>query len=410
MEENKPPTGIKILGILHIIVGIPLIVFLGFGLYFIALGWGLLKLKTWARTLAMITHIILGLILYTLVSILSLVVPKSELPEHALGMIIFYLGGIILHFGIALYLYTYNVKFAFGLELPSREDRLIDRIKSSIASGKNKQIIGVLWEQCLKAGLVGRDVFYKARPVFYAKFLGLADKLAVTGKTTFARKIYKQIIKGLESRQKIDITDSNLLGKAYFALGRIDVFEHEELSAFSSYKKAKEFNYPLDKDAIILLGNFYAREGNKTEAIETYIEYIRFRTSQVDEDSKRVYSLLESICHIDEKNDTTKLKAAISLNQRVLNANHQLEWAHYYLGLGHYLKGDFNKSITHLNEAQKLNPNRAATSYYMGKTYHEDGAIDNALSAFRESLHLDPNRADASFQVGKILIDQLEGV
>ena len=350
IEENKTPTGIKIMGILHIIGGIPLIVFFGLGLYFIALGWGLLKMKPWARTLSMVTYLIL------------LVIALFFLPESILSVII---SGIIL-----LYLNTYNVKLAFGVELPSRGDRLINRI-----------------------------------------LLGLADKLAVRGKTALARKIYKRIIKGLESRKKIDTTEINLLGKAYFALGRINIFENDKLSAFNNYKKAREFNYPLDEGAIMLLGNCYAGEGNKTkEAIEIYIEYIRFRTSQIDGESKRVYSLLESICHVDEKDDATKLKEAIYLNQRVLNANSQVEWAHYYLGLGYFLKGDFNKSITHLKEAQKLNPNRAATNYYLGKVYLEDGAIENALAAFRESLQLDPNQADASFQVGKILIDQLEEV
>ncbi len=386
MEENKTPTGIKILGILHIIGGIPLIVFFGLGLYFIALGWGLLKMKPWARTLTMVTYLIL------------LVITLFFLPESILSVII---SGIIL-----LYLNTDKVKLAFGVKLPSREDRLANKIMI----------------KSQKAGPVGRDILYKtckaclnlsekAKPVFYAKLLGLADKLVVKGKTTFARKIYKHVIKGLEIRKKMDNTEINLLGKAYFALGRINIFENDKLSAFNNYKKAREFNYPLDEDAIMLLGNCYAGEGNKTkEAIEIYIEYIRFRTSQIDGESKRVYSLLESICHIDEKDDATKLKEAMSLNQRVLNANPQLEWANYYLGLGYFLKGNFNESITHLKEAQKLNPNRAATNYYLGKIYLEDSATENALSAFRESLQLDPNQADASFQVGKILIDQLEGM
>ena len=203
------------------------------------------------------------------------------------------------------------------------------------------------------------------------------------------------------------------LGLGYFLKG-------DFYNSFSHFKEAQKLNYPLGEVAIILLGNYYAREGKRTkEAIETYIKYIRFRTSQVDEDSKRVYSLLESVCHIDEneKDNATKLKEAIALNQRILKANSQVEWAHYYLGLGCFLKGDFNRSFTHLTEAQKHNPNRTAINYYLartiyflGKTFLEDGAIENALSAFRESLQLDPNQADASFQVGKILIYQLEGV
>ena len=301
MEENKTPVGIRILGILHIIIGIPLVLFWGLGLYFIALGWGLLKVKPWARTVTMATYLIL------------LVITLFFLPESILVVII----SVI----ILLYL-TYYVKIPFGMKLSSQEDRLTNRIKSQ------------------KAGSVGRNDLYK------------------------------------------------------------------------TYKK----------DAIIsqALGNSYAREGKKTkEAIETYIEYIRFKTSQTEEDSKRVYSLLESVCHIDEseKDNATKLKKAMSLNQRVLNANSQVEWAHYYLGLGYFLKRDFNRSFTHLTEAQKLNPNQAATNHYLartnyslGNTFLEDGAIENALSAFRESLQLDPNQADAAFQVGKILIDQLDGV
>ena len=210
MEENKTPTGIKILGILHIIGGIPLIVFFGLGLYFIALGWGLLKVKPWARTVTMATYLIL------------LVITLFFLPESILVVIV----SVI----ILLYLNTYNVKFAFGVELSSREDRLIARKKHK----------------------------------------------------------YKQIIERLESRQEIYATESNQLGKAYFSLGRINIFENDKPSAFNNYKKARKLNYSLDKHAIILLGNCYAREGNKTkEAIETYIEYIRFRTPQVDENSKR---------------------------------------------------------------------------------------------------------------------------
>lgn len=243
--------------------------------------------------------------------------------------------------------------------------------------------------------------------------MGILD---IFNKAYRARKKYKRIIDGLGCGIKTgSVEQRDRVGKAYFELGKLDISENEKASAFNNYKKANEFGHSLDEDAFILMGNCYAKEENKNkEAIEIYLKYIKFRASPaLDQDSERVYSLLETICHIDEesiKSEQNLMSKKLELNANVVNVNSNIEWAHYYLGLGYFLNANFNKSFTHLKEAQKLYPNRAATNYYLGKTYLENGAIENALSTFRESLRLDPNQAEASFQVGKILVDQLEGV
>lgn len=243
--------------------------------------------------------------------------------------------------------------------------------------------------------------------------MGILD---IFNKTHRARKKYKRIIDGLGHGRKTGSSEQqDLVGKAYFELGKLDLSENEKASAFNNYKKASEFGHPLDEDAVVLMGNCYAKEENKNkEAIEIYLKYIKFRASPtLYQDSERVYSLLETICHIDEesiKSEQNLMSKKLELNANVVDVNSTIEWAHYYLGLGYFLNGDFNRSITHFKKAQKLFPNRAATHYYLGKIYLENGAIEKALSTFRESLRLDPNQAEVSFQVGKTLIDQLEVV
>lgn len=370
--KNSTSLNIAILGMLHILIGNILIVFLGFGLFsyignnidttaipkiiffstglfFNYLGWGLLKMKVWAKTLTIATYSV-----FIIINLLFL-------PDSLLYLIIF--------------------SIVFGI--------IVFSLNTSYQEKTSKEYFDQLIEK--------------------------AEYFVKRNKINSAYKIYNQIINDLGNQQldfpSIDALERNvLLGKSYFALGNINILENNDKSAFDNYKKAKELDFPFDENAISLLGHYYAQEGNISEdAIETYFEYLNLEVSRTsDLDINKIYSLLEIAGKIDESSNAVIRKQAINLNNKIIDLNSNLEWAQFNLGIGYYLEGDFDMSINHLKEAQKLNPNRDSIHYYLGKTYLKNDAFENALSAFHDSLLLNPDQADASFQIGKILIDELE--
>jgi tetratricopeptide (TPR) repeat protein len=234
-----------------------------------------------------------------------------------------------------------------------------------------------------------------------------ADAYAASGDNARSRNAYQNVIQNLEKKEERDSEETQLLGRVYLGLGHIEIIENNGDSAFQSFVKADACGYPLSDQALIALAEGFARENRRDEAFEYYIRYISSRKPSGGL-AKKVYAHLESFCYVDEKSDRSYVDKALSLNLKVITANPEIDWAHYYLGMCYYLKSDFQNAEQCFEHAMKINPYWRSRQYYLGRAYLGQGNLNEALSMFHIAIVKEPGNADASFLIGKILIDQLE--
>jgi tetratricopeptide (TPR) repeat protein len=142
--------------------------------------------------------------------------------------------------------------------------------------------------------------------------------------------------------------------------------------------------------------------------LDIYLKYIALKkVSQTG--AKKVYSLLEKLCTLEEASSKSRVNDAISLNKKILQVQPDIEWANYYLGLGYLIKKQYSNAIKSFEKAIKLDYNRSNSHYFLGKSHIANGSTEKALPYLRNALSSQSANADASFLVGKILVDSLEG-
>jgi tetratricopeptide (TPR) repeat protein len=234
-----------------------------------------------------------------------------------------------------------------------------------------------------------------------------ADSYAANGDHASARTAYQKAIQTLESKMERSPEETQLLGRAYFGLGIDYLSDNNRDAAFQSFVKADVCQYPLSDQALITLAEGFAKENRKRDAIEYYIRYTAFRKPS-DSTAKKVYALLESCCYVDEMSDRSYIDTALSLNNKVISANPNIDWAYFYLGMCYFMTNEFQNAEQYFERAMNMNPYWRSRQYYLGRAYLGEGNFDLALSTLRTVVVKEPGNADASFLIGKILIDNLE--
>lgn len=232
-----------------------------------------------------------------------------------------------------------------------------------------------------------------------------------------ASKSYQKVIKKLEQRSRLDAFNKQYLGEAYLGMGNICAEKKETSDAFNYYILALDTSILLSNmfdNAIVLLGNLFCEKKEKNErAIEIYLRYITIKPQDIITD--KIYSILESMCFVDEKQNPDERQKAISLNQRIISVNQHIEWSHYYLGVGLYLENDKTKAQKYLLNAIKLNSERALSFYWNGKIYSKLDQIEQAENNFLKFIELIPDndellkQAEILFYLGMFLINSIGG-
>jgi tetratricopeptide (TPR) repeat protein len=153
--------------------------------------------------------------------------------------------------------------------------------------------------------------------------------------------------------------------RAHLELGEIHEARGEKSSAEDHFKKAAAAGIELSSRAVQSLGRAYAAQNDTSEdAIKVYLHFIKLRPR--DSVGEKVYAVLESACRVEESQKADKRKKAVELNQRVLNANPKLDWAHFNLGLAAFISKEIDEARTQFTLALKLNPAREMTYYWLG--------------------------------------------
>jgi tetratricopeptide (TPR) repeat protein len=81
---------------------------------------------------------------------------------------------------------------------------------------------------------------------------------------------------------------------------------------------------------------------------------------------------------------------------------------HNNLGYAYAKKGEYDKAIVAFNQAIKLKPDDAADAHYaLGVTYGEKGENDQAIASFNQAIKLKPDYVEAHYNLG-VTYDEIE--
>lgn len=237
------------------------------------------------------------------------------------------------------------------------------------------------------------------------QYLQEAEQLQASNPAA-AQLRYQRVIQVLAGRAKRTDEENGYLAQAYLGQGQLHETAQNEAEAIDSYSKARKLGLA---EATMRLAPLLARQGKWNEnAVEVYLAYLQARQGAAQtEDDQTVLSTLERACRIKAGDRGQKLSRAMRRNEAVLQAVPDVEWAHYYLGVGSLQKGQPRQARSHLERARQLDPARAAAHYYLGQAYLQTGQPEAARDAFEESLRLDPKQPEAAFQLGQILLEPL---
>jgi tetratricopeptide (TPR) repeat protein len=259
----------------------------------------------------------------------------------------------------------------------------------------------------------------------------------LTGGDPAARKsqdLFFRLVPDLEPITGQSLDASNYLGRVYIGLAKTWLALEEPGKSSEAYDRARSLG-ALDESLNATFAIAYAEAGSNTqEAFQAYIAYLKqHRGSKSGDEKALILNVLEPICRFspEEIADFTdylsltvsyagigaKLSksikdkrgerpdAVISSNQTVVQADSDISWAHFNLGLGLLFSGAPARALAEFQATQKLAPDRFQLDYYLGLAQAANNANDKALTYFEKASHVSDN-ADAQFHAGRLLIPE----
>ncbi len=234
-----------------------------------------------------------------------------------------------------------------------------------------------------------------------------AETARAEGRTADAERLLRQIV-----QFEPDNEHRAVLAQACLNLAEICDERKEGPQALQFYGKARFLGAMLTERAWAALAEGYADQQATSEyALSAYLAYIERRPP--DASSAKVYAALESACRVDEDEIAGDRKRAFELNKRVIAANSELEWPHYYMGVAYLQEGDLPAAMMNLTRARKRNPDRPMTYYWMGACHlRQSGAglqaaiewLSKFLAFPADNPHLAELQGSAAFELGKRLM------
>ncbi len=336
--------------------------------------------------------------------------------------------GIFLAFGVGLGINALICVIGYAISPTLRYDDKIHRLMAW-CGGKDlskvkEQVDGLLLKRL--AVLLTR----------WEKLLATADKLVAKGHAGGAEKAqrtYLKLITELEKVSALPEAGKRLLGQAYLGLGKAQQVLGQGDKATASFIKAKSCGV-WDKAWDSVVAPFFASSGSHSpEAIEAYLAYLSQRRGEAaDDEKKTVIAVLESLCHFAEEElgslvrnlsrtlafqalgeeitgkgttvPSSKVSDIKTLNQKVVGADPDISWAHYYLGLAYLFSDKTRQALAEFEETGKLSPGQYPITYYLGLAHASLGRTEPALSQFEAVADQEPQYADSQFHGGRLLL------
>jgi tetratricopeptide (TPR) repeat protein len=144
-------------------------------------------------------------------------------------------------------------------------------------------------------------------------------------------------------------------------------------------------------------------------AINLFINYLFYKPA--DKVSQKINQLLSTKFYIDEKSPGESVSKTLKVCERILNSkiqnisgkqvqNLDFEWVNYYAGLAYYLKKEFKKAISNLNQARESKIARPVSKYWLGMAMLEQLMADR-----KTSLQVEASRYHALMEIFRDFIE-----
>ncbi len=142
--------------------------------------------------------------------------------------------------------------------------------------------------------------------------------------------------------------------------------------------------------AFVNLGRYYEKQGNRRQAINTFLEGIRNNPTSPDSYNDGGYNYT----HLQMPD------SAILLLEEAIRLAPDLAEPHNNLGYAYNLKGNVQKSEYHLLKSRDLNPKNPTVYNNLGSLYGMMGKYDASVLQYKEAVRLNPDYADAYNNLG----------
>jgi len=249
----------------------------------------------------------------------------------------------------------------------------------------------------------------------YQDLLAKIERLAGRQEIKKALALCLKVIRDLRAADELPPEYRRCLGLAYLAEGQLLEDQGQPWAAAVSYEQARPF-VPLPAAAVSFLAHWLIESGNSAEhVVDVCLDYLRLRQEESESvATDPVYVFLHDLCRVDEEATPEQCAKPLALNERVLEADTSLEWAHYYLGLALAKREDYAQAISHLETAEGINPDRKEAAYfahvYRGILSEQKGERAEAVELFREASALIDERPEAHFLLAKALVAECEAI
>lgn len=122
----------------------------------------------------------------------------------------------------------------------------------------------------------------------------------------------------------------------------------------------------------------------------------------VESDDSAYQYLHKGLMALNEK----QYEKAISLlNEAIrLDPNHAL--SHYYLGIAHYLVGNRLRSMEEYHTTIQLDPTHYNATYNLAMMYHADGKYDEAITYYEKAIKISPDSPEPHQKLGLIYAEK----
>jgi tetratricopeptide (TPR) repeat protein len=225
------------------------------------------------------------------------------------------------------------------------------------------------------------------------------DRALSEGRAVRAAASFEQAIRILDGRAPgAASADMTLIARAELGLGTALARQARSAEAFDHFKRARAAGASLPPDAVRVLAVQYAASDDASDAaLDAYLECLALQGGADAADGPRVLATLEKLCAIDETSNAAARRKALDLTRRVIRVRPELEWAHYFLGVGSLVEGSMARAGEHLDRALALNPGRPLTYYWLAvcRLREGDARLEEAISLMERFLEfpLDSRRA-----------------
>ncbi len=225
---------------------------------------------------------------------------------------------------------------------------------------------------------------------------------------TIIRELTRPALSGVTSEHR------ECLGQAYLEMSYVQDQQGARADSVNSLLEARKL-VKLPPAALTFLSRSLATQSKQDEQAEAvYLDYVRQRAGQPAPADDPTYALLARLCRVEEDAESKPIAAIAARCRRVLEADTNLDWAHYNLGLALGISGAIAEAVQQMEAAARLAPTRLEAQYYLrvyrAILFEQQSEPVRAQGLLREAIAGLPERPEAHFFLARSLTTQCDAL